>query len=66
MIGTLYTTSDTLQWWVRWTNEWLVMSEAGVKQCCHRLAETVSKLIRHHLVLAISCRQVMLPANPVI
>ena len=31
MIGTLYTTCDMLQWQLRWTNELLVMSEAGVK-----------------------------------
>ena len=29
----------------------------------HRLTNTLSKLKRHHLVLAISCRQVMSPAN---
>ena len=43
-----------------------VMSEAGVKLYCHILAETLLKFKRCHLVLTISCRQVMSPANPVI
>ena len=59
MIGTLCTTCDTLQWWLRWTNELLVVSEFGVKYDLHRLAETLSKFKRYCLVLAISCRQVM-------
>ena len=44
----------------------LAMSEARVKLCRHRLTKTLPKLKRHHLVLAISCRQVMSPANQVI
>ena len=24
MIGAFYTTRDTLQWWLRWTNEFLL------------------------------------------
>ena len=43
-----------------------VTSEAGVKLYCLRLTETLPKLKRHHLELAISCRQVMSPANQVI
>ena len=66
MIGTLYTTHDSLQWWLKWTNESLVMSKAGVKQYRHRLAETLMKLKHRRLVLAISCQQVMSLANPVI
>ena len=34
------------------------MSEAGVKLYRHRLVETLLKLKRYRLVLAISCRQV--------
>ena len=66
MTGALYTTRDTLQCQLRWTNELLVMSEAGVKLYHHRLTETLSKLKRRHLVLAITCWQVMSSANPVI
>ena len=36
----------------------LRVSEAGVKLYCQRLTETLPKLKRHHLVLAILCRQV--------
>ena len=44
----------------------LVTSEARAKLYRHRLTKTLSKLIRNHLVLAISCRQVMSLANQVI
>ena len=44
----------------------LVTSEAGVKLYHCKLIETLPKLKRHHLVLAISCWQVMSLANQVI
>ena len=40
-----------------------VTSEARVKLYRHRLTKTLWKLKHHHLVLAISYRQVMSPAN---
>ena len=43
----------------------LVTSEAGIKLYHRRLTETLPKL-KHHLVLAKSCWQVMSPANEVI
>ena len=42
------------------------MSEAGVKLYRNRLTKTKLKLERHHLVLAVSWRQVTSPANQVI
>ena len=44
------------------TNE----GEARKKLYRHSLMKTLPKLKCHHLVLAISCRQVMSPANEVI
>ena len=44
----------------------LVMSEARVNLYRHRLTKTLLKLKHHHLVLEVSCRQVMSPANRVI
>ena len=46
--------------------DFLVMSEAGVKLYHHRLAETLWKLKHRRLVLAISCWQVLSPANLVV
>ena len=44
----------------------LVLSDAGVKLYRRRLAETLPKLKRRHLVLVVLCQQVMSPASPVI
>ena len=44
----------------------LVTSEARVKLYRYRLTKTLPKLEHQHLVLAISWRQVMSPANQVI